>query len=75
MLREVGKIVHLHKIILVWSRLLVQNLVRFGRPGLVGRKWNSLCEFRRRNGRATGRCECSAIQHSSYQRTTVDLCH
>jgi len=48
---------HPDEVVLVRSALLVQNVVRFGRPSLVRCKWNSLCEFRRRDGRATGRCE------------------
>jgi hypothetical protein len=53
------------EVVLVCSALLVQNVVCVGRPSLVRCKWNSLCEFRRRDGRATGRCECSEIQHPS----------
>jgi hypothetical protein len=75
MLRKFGKVVLPDKVVFVWSRLRVQNIVHFGRSSLVRCKWNSLCEFRRRDGRATGRCECSAIQHRSYQGTAVDLCH
>jgi len=69
------KVIRSDKVVLASSGLLVQNVVRFRRPSLVRCKWNSLCDFRRRDGRATGRCECSETQHPPYQGTAIDLCH
>jgi len=69
------EIVHIDKIIGVDSVVLLDHIIRFPGPSLACRKWNSLCDFRCRDGHASDCYKRGTTQDTANQRTTVNVCH